>query len=100
MTDLEKAARQALEQPADELPFARSLSDELMDCVDRLGSEYDTVDPRVWDHLMVYAPKKPAAQWVWLTLEDRQAICDKGLSTWGTTVATEAKLREKNKGKL
>jgi len=37
---------------------ARSLTDELMDCVDRLGSEADTVDPRVWQHLLVYAPQK------------------------------------------
>lgn len=46
----------------------------------------------------LYDRPKPAAQWVGLTLEERQAICDKGLSTWGTTVATEAKLREKNHG--
>lgn len=39
------------------LPQARPLTDELMDCVDRLGSEKDTVDPRVWEHLLVYAPK-------------------------------------------
>ena len=38
------------------LPMARSLTDELMDCVDRLGSEFDAVDPRVWDHLRVYMP--------------------------------------------
>jgi hypothetical protein len=41
----------------DTRPQARSLTDELMDCVDRLGSEADTVDPRVWQHLLVYAPK-------------------------------------------
>jgi len=35
---------------------AKTLSDELMDCVDRLGSEASDVDPRVWDHLLVYAP--------------------------------------------
>jgi hypothetical protein len=47
----------------DTRPQARSLTDELMDCVDRLGSEADTVDPRVWQHLLVYAPQKqePAA---------------------------------------
>lgn len=39
----------------------RSLTDELMDCVDRLGSESDTVDPRVWEHLLVYAPKQHKA---------------------------------------
>lgn len=40
---------------------ARPLSDELMDCVDRLGHEADAVDVRVWDHLLVYAPQYKAA---------------------------------------
>lgn len=49
--------------PGEPIRMARSLSSELMDCVDRLGSEADTVDPRVWDHLLIYAPKdKLAAQ--------------------------------------
>ncbi len=49
--------------PGEPIYLARSLSTELMDCVDRLGSEADTVDPRVWDHLLIYAPKdKLAAQ--------------------------------------
>jgi len=43
------------------LSAARSLTDELMDCVDRLGSEYDTVDPRVWEHILVYAKPVGAA---------------------------------------
>ena len=42
---------------------ARPLADELMDCVDRLGSEFGSVDPRVWDHLLVYAPKEKIAEW-------------------------------------
>lgn len=45
----------------------------------------------------LYTRPQPAA-WVGLTLEDRQTICDKGLSTWGAAVATEAMLREKNTG--
>lgn len=36
---------------------ARSISDEMMDLVDRLGSEAADVDPRAWEHLLVYAPK-------------------------------------------
>ena len=44
--------------PGDPIRLARSLSDDLMDCVDRLGSEAETVDPRVWGHLRVYAPKE------------------------------------------
>lgn len=51
--------RTTLAQP---LPNARSLTDELMNCVDRLGSEADTVDPRVWDYLLVYAPKRPESK--------------------------------------
>jgi hypothetical protein len=43
------------------------LTDELMDCVDRLGSEADTVDPRVWQHLLVYAPKPEEEPVAWIT---------------------------------
>ena len=46
---------------------ARSLTDELMDCVDRLGSEADTVDPRVWQHLLVYAPKPEEEPVAWIS---------------------------------
>jgi hypothetical protein len=83
---------------------ARSLTDELMDCVDRLGSEADTVDPRVWHHLLVYAPKK---EWVGLTDDEIQDLsylsekCDASNSEWfdrwGFARAIEAKLKEKNK---
>jgi hypothetical protein len=62
---LEKFAELVLAAAPQAQPMAkaRSLTDELMDCVDRLGSEKDTVDPRVWDHLRVYAPKPaPVAQ--------------------------------------
>jgi hypothetical protein len=57
-TDANKALRAALAQPK---TTAKSITDELMDCVDRLGSEADTVDPRVWNHLLVYAPKQHKA---------------------------------------
>ena len=50
--------RLAREEP---MPMAKPLTDELMDCVDRLGSEADLVDFRVWGHLLVYAPKL----WLW-----------------------------------
>src|SRR6185437_14006740 len=44
---------------ADAAPsLAKSISDEMMDLVDRLGSEYDKVDPRAWDHLLVYVPRR------------------------------------------
>ena len=57
---------------------ARSLTDELMDCVDRLGSEADTVDPRVWQHLLVYAPKheKEPVTWADAIIDDLQGLFD------------------------
>ncbi len=36
--------------------MARSIDDEMMDLVDRLGA-LEPVDPRAWKHLLVYAPK-------------------------------------------
>jgi hypothetical protein len=55
------------DEEIDALSQARSLTDELMDCVDRLGSEADTVDPRVWQHLLVYAPKPEEEPVAWIT---------------------------------
>lgn len=63
--DAKRALRQALEDEQQNKPVARSLTDELMDCVDRLGSEYDEVDPRVWDHLLAYAPKQQDEPVAW-----------------------------------
>ena len=53
------------DEEIDALSQAHSLTDELMDCVDRLGSEADTVDPRVWQHLLVYAPKPEEEPVAW-----------------------------------
>lgn len=39
------------------MTFAQSVSDDMMNLVDRLGSEHDDVDPRAWKHLLVYAPQ-------------------------------------------
>ncbi|UUX38847.1 hypothetical protein NTJ56_08605 [Burkholderia contaminans] len=52
----ESNLHQSAPSPADERA-AKPISDEMMDLVDRLGSEYDKVDPRAWRHLLVYAPK-------------------------------------------
>lgn len=38
-----------------------TVSDDMMDVVDRLGSEHADVDPRAWDHLLIYAPKDKIA---------------------------------------
>jgi len=54
------------DEEIDALSQAPSLTDELMDCVDRLGSEADTVDPRVWQHLLVYAPKPEEEPVAWM----------------------------------
>ena len=63
------SVREAPQRKLEKMPMARPLTDELMDCVDRLGSEADLVDPRVWDHLLVYAPKAEPVQEpvAWLT---------------------------------
>jgi hypothetical protein len=66
--------RQALKTKYEQ---ARSLTDELMDCVDRLGSEADTVDPRVWDHLLVYAPKPEEEPVAWISESDNLLSWDK-----------------------
>ncbi|WP_260426377.1 hypothetical protein [Burkholderia cepacia] len=51
------ARSSANETGAEGAKWAKSISDEMMDLVDRLGSEWDKVDPRAWRHLLVYAPK-------------------------------------------
>ncbi|WP_343618762.1 helix-turn-helix transcriptional regulator [Ralstonia sp.] len=57
-TAWKEAAQQQAEPGADER-WAKPISDEMMDLVDRLGSESDKVDPRAWEHLLIYAPKPP-----------------------------------------
>ena len=49
-------------QSPEQLPSAQPITEAMMDVVDRLGSEYDQVDPRAWDHMLVYAPNASAAQ--------------------------------------
>ena len=44
------------DEPLYAAPRARSISDDLMDCADRLASEASSVEARVWDHLLIYAP--------------------------------------------
>jgi hypothetical protein len=41
---------------------AQTISDAMMDLVDRLGSEASEVDPRAWKHLLVYAPERADAE--------------------------------------
>ena len=42
--------------PTTEPVKAQSITDAVMDVVDRLGSEWKEVDPRAWEHLRVYIP--------------------------------------------
>jgi hypothetical protein len=42
--------------------YAPPVSDEMMDLADRLGSEFDSVDPMAWKHLLVYAPQPQGEQ--------------------------------------
>ena len=64
-------------------------------------------DPRIWGHVMVYAPKQPSKPWVGLTDEERHSIREwqeiqKELGpVWAPMMlylylAVEAKLKEKN----
>ena len=39
---------------------AESITDAMMNLVDRLGSEWKQVDLRAWQHLLVYAPQQQA----------------------------------------
>ena len=60
-------------------------------------------DPRIWGHVMVYAPKQPSKPWVGLTDEELKPLCDENHIMFGAyTVdfiqAIEAKLKEKNHG--
>lgn len=51
--ELEAAARQPVR--------SSTVSDDMMDVVDRLGSEHDEADPRAWDHMLIYAPTEKLA---------------------------------------
>jgi hypothetical protein len=64
-------------------------------------------DPRIWGHVMVYAPKQPSKPWVGLTEEEMKEIQmqswnsypDQQISkfdAWKCQKLTEAKLKEKN----
>ncbi len=57
-------------------------------------------DPRIWGHVMVYAPKQPSKPWVGLTDEEISIIWRDIDGSEGMLMrfaqAFEAKLREKN----
>ena len=82
-------------------PEQESTADMMMGLADRLGELPDDVDPRAWEHLLVYAPKR---EWVGLTPADYDAMrprvpyivndflfCD-------VAAIIEAKLKELNHG--
>ena len=94
----------------------KSTTDMMMELADRLGELPDDVDPRAWEHLLVYAPKQkpvmeydkeelrgtfwdttpPQREWVDLTDEDVEIING---NTWDVREAARmasAKSKEKN----
>jgi hypothetical protein len=68
-------------EPKGEQQRAKPISDEMMDLVDRLGSEAAQVDPRAWEHLLVYTPK-PEQRAATLSDDVRQVLLDLTTS-WG-----------------
>ena len=75
----------------DAIPAAKSVSDEMMDLVDRLGSEAEDVDPRAWEHLMVYAPQNPRFTMAEWTAHARKHRWRFDIDAPEDGVATEAK---------
>ena len=97
-----------------------STADMMMELADRLGELPDDVDPRAWEHLLVYAPKpdltdadrktyqaghnagvahhKQAVkrEWVGLTTADIDDITLICIGKVAAMLMTEAKLKEKN----
>lgn len=57
----ERALRAEAELAARQPVRSSTVSDDMMDVVDRLGSEHDEVDPRAWDHMLIYAPTEKLA---------------------------------------
>jgi len=51
-----------------------STTDMMMELADRLGELPDDIDPRAWEHLLVYASKRQP-----MTDEDLDLMCEKAL---------------------
>ena len=72
-----------------------TVSDDMMDVVDRLGSEHDEVDPRAWDHMLIYAPtdklyarlaaRQPVGEPIGWYTDDH--LTDRSATTYDRTVA-------------
>ncbi|ONC33733.1 hypothetical protein AQ914_25795 [Burkholderia pseudomallei] len=78
------AAPQPAQADAPAEARAKSISDEMMDLVDRLGSEWKDVDPRAWQHLLVYAPaeaREPITREAMLAaIDEFELVCDNNLA--------------------
>jgi hypothetical protein len=68
-----------------------STTDMMMELADRLGELPDDVDPRAWEHLLVYAPQR-----TWVGLKDDDEIPWDGVDAKSFARAIETKLKEKN----
>ena len=106
------ALRERLAQPEQELvdsaeKAAAYLDARLWEFIDMAAAWPEAKpDPRIWGHVMVYAPKQPSKPWVGLTDEEIQdlgylsekfdASNSEWFDRWGFARAIETKLREKN----
>ena len=74
------ALRERLAQPEQELvdsaeKAAAYLDARLWEFIDMAAAWPEAKpDPRIWGHVMVYAPKQPSKPWVGLTDEERHSI--------------------------
>ncbi|WP_459018023.1 hypothetical protein [Stenotrophomonas sp. PSU_St142] len=94
--DVYEALEGAIEALAARQPVRSStVSDDMMDVVDRLGSEHDEVDPRAWDHMLIYAPtdklyarlaaRQPVGEPIGWYTDDH--LTDRSATTYDRTVA-------------
>lgn len=109
ITALRERLTQPEQEPVDSAEKAEAYLDaRLWEFIDMAAAWPEAKpDPRIWGHVMVYAPKQPSKPWVGLTDEERHNIREwqeiqKELGpVWAPMMlylyeAIEAKLREKN----
>jgi len=108
-TALRERLTQPEQEPVDSAEKAEAYLDaRLWEFIDMAAAWPEAKpDPRIWGHVMVYAPKQPSKPWVGLTDEERHSIREwqeiqKELGpVWAPMMlylylAIESKLKEKN----
>jgi hypothetical protein len=108
ITALRERLTQPEQEPVDSAEKAEAYLDaRLWEFIDMAAAWPEAKpDPRIWGHVMVYAPKQPSKPWVGLTDEEIQdlgylsekfdASNSEWFDRWGFARAIEAKLKEKN----